>query len=416
MTYEQEDQDFIAELLGPGGFYGLTDLAQSHIDSQDSAPPLDAMSYSRARPHVYGHLPDSTRDYDEETSKNHNDYRSAMANASAHENATLIDEFLAPNATVGAQLNRGSIAGVAPGELSNDVQETGLFQDAGNDEFANLTDEFASSLGSSIYRNDLASPSSSFGYHPQQLESLDTSHLQQYLSTSLRSPSNSFRSGNYLSSSLRGQLNPRQSSVSSVGGGTPVDSVLAGSNGLTQEEKLRRRREFHNAVERRRRELIKQKIKELGKLIPPSLLNFDDQGREVKANKGVILTRSLDYLDYLMQVLEVQDRKKKQLLKKIQDLEALKKSTSAKRVAAVSGARSDPRVKIEASNSPEQIIDTRIIPFTGESSATPSTVHDDLQQFLSGDLIEAEDNAKLMFGDTSRTVGTAADYLLDFER
>ena len=36
-------------------------------------------------------------------------------------------------------------------------------------------------------------------------------------------------------------------------------------------------------------------------------------------------------------------------------------------------------------------------------------VNDDLQQFLSGNLIEAEDNAKLMFNS-----GERPDYLLDF--
>lgn len=54
-------------------------------------------------------------------------------------------------------------------------------------------------------------------------------------------------------------------------------------------EKRRRRRESHNAVERRRRDLINEKIRELSQIVP-------DLIRDDKLNKGVILTKSVDYI------------------------------------------------------------------------------------------------------------------------
>ena len=57
-------------------------------------------------------------------------------------------------------------------------------------------------------------------------------------------------------------------------------------------EKRRKRRESHNAVERRRRDNINDKIQELGQLIP----NLTD-----KANKGQILAASTDLIRDLQQ-------------------------------------------------------------------------------------------------------------------
>lgn len=78
---------------------------------------------------------------------------------------------------------------------------------------------------------------------------------------------------------------------------------------LTKEEKLRRRREFHNAVERRRRDLIKERIKELGMLVPQSML-FDEEmtdNKETKANKSVILNKTVEYITRLQKILLSQD-------------------------------------------------------------------------------------------------------------
>ena len=90
---------------------------------------------------------------------------------------------------------------------------------------------------------------------------------------------------------------------------------------LSTEEKLRRKRDFHNAVERRRRELIKQRIKELGSLVPPALLCFDSSGKQVKPNKGIILNKVVEYIHFLRNLLEVQDGRLEQLCAKIDGLE-----------------------------------------------------------------------------------------------
>lgn len=60
----------------------------------------------------------------------------------------------------------------------------------------------------------------------------------------------------------------------------------------TMLEKKRQRRESHNAVERRRRENINERIHELATLLP-------DSQEAVKLNKGTILRKSVDYIRYL---------------------------------------------------------------------------------------------------------------------
>ncbi|KAI9320021.1 Myc-type, basic helix-loop-helix domain-containing protein [Dichotomocladium elegans] len=60
-------------------------------------------------------------------------------------------------------------------------------------------------------------------------------------------------------------------------------------------EKRRRRRESHNAVERRRRDNINDRIQELGNMLPESML---DNGN-YKPNKGIILKKSVDHIRHL---------------------------------------------------------------------------------------------------------------------
>ncbi|RCH77492.1 Transcription factor E3, partial [Rhizopus stolonifer] len=57
-------------------------------------------------------------------------------------------------------------------------------------------------------------------------------------------------------------------------------------------ERKRRRRESHNAVERRRRDNINDRIQELATLLP-------DSREAVKLNKGAILRKSVDHIRYL---------------------------------------------------------------------------------------------------------------------
>lgn len=111
---------------------------------------------------------------------------------------------------------------------------------------------------------------------------------------------------------------------------------------LSKEEKLKRRREFHNAVERRRRDLIKEKIKELGVIVPPLMLNpqlcavqllllssnpeVSDlislvKVKETKPNKATILNKLVDYIQHLKYVLEQQDRERERLQQKLNSLQ-----------------------------------------------------------------------------------------------
>ncbi|EKM76418.1 hypothetical protein AGABI1DRAFT_108749 [Agaricus bisporus var. burnettii JB137-S8] len=115
-------------------------------------------------------------------------------------------------------------------------------------------------------------------------------------------------------------------------------------------EKRRRRRESHNAVERRRRDNINEKISELATLIPECMLdvgangpNLDDpllspispidgsnlilkkEDQElstsspanetgiVKANKGMILRKSVEYIRYLQQLVTAQGARNREL-------------------------------------------------------------------------------------------------------
>lgn len=132
-------------------------------------------------------------------------------------------------------------------------------------------------------------------------------------------------------------------------------------------EKRRRRRESHNAVERRRRDNINEKISELATLIPECLLDpavnasgtpansnnkemgmevfttmgsvaGDDDSKEppaIKANKGMILRKSVDYIRYLQQLVTAQANRNR-------DLEAQVQSLQARGVAGGSSSISSP--------------------------------------------------------------------------
>ncbi|KAJ7056175.1 helix-loop-helix DNA-binding domain-containing protein [Mycena amicta] len=107
---------------------------------------------------------------------------------------------------------------------------------------------------------------------------------------------------------------------------------------LLANEKRRRRRESHNAVERRRRDNINEKIGELATLIPECMLEGaagkkdggDEDSKEgvkdggqsptsaggstvVKANKGMILRKSVEYIRYLQQLVTAQGARNREL-------------------------------------------------------------------------------------------------------
>lgn len=367
--------------------------------------------------------------------------------------ASFMDEYLLPSNRSGSNMNNQQIDPINLDETTRNLFDEPMFNQhismsqTTDDLASNFTEDFVSSLGTSI-RSDLMTPVSSF--QPQPLNSFD-SHSFTQMSSSLRSPSTSYRGTSQLSSSVRsnrGTQGPASSSLAS----TPKDM---NSSSLTQDEKIRRRREFHNAVERRRRELIKAKIKELGTLVPPSLLHFDDYGKKVKPNKGTILKRTIEYMECLRQVLEIQDKKKEELKKKMSELEFKKHELTSNGAIsadpAIKGERFDTipnysqhsepsyhsqseiqtqlhqpqesapsathqsETPNESNNSPERIIDGRAFPTINKQDGTlnhSKALQDDLHQFLSGTLMENEDNNKLMF--SSRTENPV-DLLLEFD-
>ncbi|KAJ2628317.1 Cell morphogenesis protein PAG1, partial [Coemansia sp. RSA 1290] len=73
-------------------------------------------------------------------------------------------------------------------------------------------------------------------------------------------------------------------------------------------EKRRRRRESHNAVERRRRDNINDRIHELYELLPESIIDLS-----VKPNKGVILKKSVEYIHQLNQIIQSQSMRIQEL-------------------------------------------------------------------------------------------------------
>lgn len=60
-----------------------------------------------------------------------------------------------------------------------------------------------------------------------------------------------------------------------------------------ESKKIKRRRESHNAVERRRRDYINEMIQKLNGLVPSFNVNQDEI---LRSNKGEILSRTVEYI------------------------------------------------------------------------------------------------------------------------
>ncbi|ODQ81803.1 hypothetical protein BABINDRAFT_111844 [Babjeviella inositovora NRRL Y-12698] len=193
----------------------------------------------------------------------------------------------------------------------------------------NNPSQFASPPVNSPYGNDgsLTEYGSSFG---------------SYDASSLRSPPTS---SSYLSGSFSTVRSPRQSIVS-LGSPPSVPNLNHGSVSgpthpkqlLSKDDKLKRRREFHNAVERRRRDLIKEKIRELGNMVPPSLVlknsgetaspppvatTGSSRDRDSKPNKSIILNKAVDYVSHLMITLERQKNGLENMQDRLSQLEQM---------------------------------------------------------------------------------------------
>jgi len=82
-------------------------------------------------------------------------------------------------------------------------------------------------------------------------------------------------------------------------------------------EKRKKRKESHNATERRRRDFINEKIYELSTIIPESF--FEQYIAENKMHKGVILQKSVEYINHLLTSLKTQQEYTSQLEKEINE-------------------------------------------------------------------------------------------------
>lgn len=225
------------------------------------------------------------------------------------------------------------------GSVSIPVQTTNNF--SGGSYLSPQTNSFMSPNGTSFNNSydTLTSPNyESYLNSPPQ-----HGMHQRNISANLISSSIPNTTNNYLSpsnnSNMLGTSAPNQSdqSYNSVNDDAP-------SRELTKEEKLKRRKKFHNEVERRRRDLIKTRIKELSQLVPPSLLNpqlvavqtlknsklnteeINDllasvKVKESKPNKNTILNKSVVYVKHLQYVIQEQERARAELELKLQSLQ-----------------------------------------------------------------------------------------------
>lgn len=357
----------------------------------------------------------------DENSFDHRIHQNSISNANTHEHSNSFSlhtpELDHLNTINGgnANSNEHESENTSSSLVNDHITSDFLFNQRNEEGIMNYTDDLSSSLGSSVNSDFLSSSynSSSFSFNPHNLDTIQslTSNGANY-SPNIRSPPSSIRAGNYLSTSLRqantvGTPKSRNASISvSINNTDSLStSVPKSLSHLSAEEKLKRKRDFHNAVERRRRDLIKQKIKELGNLVPPSLLCFDSKGKQVKPNKGIILNKTVDYIHFLLDVLEAQNDRKMQLNNKIDEIQD--KFSNIKFEDNSNTIVNDTKVN-EVTHDDERIIDTRVRP---QNEMSFAHVNDDLKQFLSGDAVEAEDNARLMFNLNSNP----ADYLLKFD-
>lgn len=181
----------------------------------------------------------------------------------------------------------------------------------------------------------LRSPSTSYLNSPPQYQGARSHNVSTSIPATIKNE--------YNNNALLSPPNTSSISTSVPSGGNTRDIVP--TKQLSKDEKLKRRREFHNAVERRRRDLIKERIKELGLIVPPSLLNpqlcaiqvlqrhsslnSDEinnlissiKVKETKPNKSTILNKSVDYIKHLEYVLDQQDKTRESLISKIEEIE-----------------------------------------------------------------------------------------------
>jgi len=188
-------------------------------------------------------------------------------------------------------------------ELSNQIQQAPVSAVTPNNSFTN----------SSLYMrsNNLAIPTRkirNYGY--------DTQHLSSSLTTK------TIQNQHIVHNSLNDDLFTGHTSSSYPYKYNPPTAFHKGYFSLASQldilnEKRKKRKESHNATERRRRDFINEKIYELSTLIPESF--FEQCIAENKMHKGVILQKSVEYINHLVTSLKNQQDYTSKLEKEIHE-------------------------------------------------------------------------------------------------
>ncbi|KAJ2545371.1 hypothetical protein EV175_005813, partial [Coemansia sp. RSA 1933] len=163
-----------------------------------------------------------------------------------------------------------------------------------------------------------------------------------YQSMSLPTHSEWFENHLMQQQSIGSALNPSSFAAQQVGSGSTADfspqnqtlmSLMEDdvdpshkSSAIQVYEKRRRRRESHNAVERRRRDNINDRITDLFTLLPDSMIDAN-----AKPNKGMILKKSVEYIRQLQHMLQSQSNR-------LHELESGMPSSMAAAAAAAAAA------------------------------------------------------------------------------
>ncbi|CDK29731.1 unnamed protein product [Kuraishia capsulata CBS 1993] len=185
-------------------------------------------------------------------------------------------------------------------------------------------------MGTSL--NNILSPSSTYDFDNSPYGSFGGSSFNEpYLNSPLASPS-----------------------LRAIGSPASYGTHMNPKGPMSKEGKISRRRELHNAVERRRRDLIKERIKELGALIPQSLLHDKTKDakeiKEIKANKGLILVKTVEYISHLQRIMGSQDDRLELLLSRISELEIAPKYDASREQLdqqVFNNNDNNPQVKLE---------------------------------------------------------------------
>ncbi|KAI5968703.1 RTG3 [Candida margitis] len=326
-----DDVAFSQAILGPQLNVSQYGSNQENLSPQQFSPQLQSTQPFVTNSANLDELISPGNNYDESTFLNPQ-YFSPPNRSGNHFNSLRSiaeDTFDANSADIySPDLSRhGSISGPTYGQGSN-IPQTGSYLSPQLDPVSYVSPDF----NSGSYLN---SPPQ----YNSRVNNLNLNVPAQNMSTSIPNHTTTQEKWNSLSPL------PSQSSTLSTSVPNSKRDVSVPTKQLSKEEKLKRRREFHNAVERRRRDLIKERIKELGIIVPPSLLNpqlsavqtlqqknninssdLNDlissiKVKETKPNKSTILNKSVEYINHLNYVLRQQELSRNQLCKQIKQLE-----------------------------------------------------------------------------------------------